>query len=696
MASPSTEESAPIAAPAKHSAAPFVYKTETVVETPGVTLRVVMLCLALAVIFGYLIPIIDVKLTNTYLGAAHLPPGALAVLLILLLVINPLLKLASKRIAFTRNEILTVYISCLFSCLVPGHGSENFFISNIIAPFYFSTPENKWMEFLHQYLKPWFTPAMSADGLYNKGVVEPWFVKLAEGQSIPWEAWFIPLAAWGSFVFASYVMLGCLSVMLRAQWSDREALTFPLLKLPLEMTEDVDAKGDTGYAGNFFRNPVMWIGFGLAVFVQVMNGLHVYYPDFPGMQLSLNTANLLSEAPWNQIGVTPVNIFPIVVGITYLLTSEVSFSLWFFYWFIKFQYILAYSLGFMTNSLPNALGHTGGAKTFTAYQQVGCYLAFAAIIAYTGREHFKHIAKRAFGLARKTEGERGEPLSYPVAFWGFVLSYTFVVGWTVLAGVRLDIAVILWLVYLVIAIGLSRVVVEGGLLFVQQGWAPLGTMAQLMGSGDGTWLAKSSIVPATFIQYAMMTDLRGFLLPSFIQSFKLARDRKINVRPLLALIFAVTLISFSISLYMNVRLGYEAGGLSLNSWFAVVGAQQPAVVSAKMLNGTRDVSWMNWVWMGVGGTLTYGMMLARSRFVWFPFHPLGFLMSATYPMNMLWFSIFLGWLLKSLIQRFGGSDAYRKLTPAFLGLALGDISMMLFWLLIDGWQGRTLHQLMPG
>jgi hypothetical protein len=71
-------------------------------------------------------------------------------------------------------------------------------------------------------------------------------------------------------------------------------------------------------------------------------------------------------------------------------------------------------------------------------------------------------------------------------------------------------------------------------------------------------------------------------------------------------------------------------------------------------------------------------------------------MCQTYPMNTLWLSVFIGWLAKVLITRFGGFDSYRKITPAFLGLALGDIVMMLFWLIIDGWQERSGHQLMPG
>ena len=89
------------------------------------------------------------------------------------------------------------------------------------------------------------------------------------------------------------------------------------------------------------------------------------------------------------------------------------------------------------------------------------------------------------------------------------------------------------------------------------------------------------------------------------------------------------------------------------------------------------------------------MMLARSRFMAFPFHPIGYLMCVTFPAKMLWFSVFLGWLCKVVITRFGGADAYRRMIPAFLGLALGDVAMILFWLLIDGWFGRTGHQLMP-
>jgi hypothetical protein len=683
--------------PAPLAGSPGEAKSSSDQSSGGVTFRVVLLCLALAVFFGYIIPIIDMKTRNTFLGAAHLPPGAIAVLLILLLVVNPLLRLLARGLSFTRNEVLTVYITCLFSCLVPGHGAENFFVTNIIGPFYYATPENKWLSFLQPFLKPWLTPALS-DGAYSgsgRGAVEGWFTGLPGGEFIPWGAWMVPLLVWGAFIFVSYVMLACLSVMLRAQWAEKEALAFPLLRLPLEMTADVDHPNANGVLGHFFRNPMMWIGFGIAAVIQLINGLHLYFPDVPLIALSLDTWPLLSEAPWNQIGWTPLQIWPIVVGITYLLTSEVSFSLWFFFWLIKFQYIIAYYCGLMPNTLPDLVGGSG--KTFVAYQQVGCYLAYVAVVLWTAREHIGHITRRAFGRTPSTPAEQQEAMSYPMAFWGFLISFALIIAWSIAAGLTWQLALVMWTLYVVIAIALTRIVAEGGLLFVQQGWTPLGALGQIFNSGGNHWLLPSqSLVPAAMIQGSMMTDLRAFLMPSFVQSFKLAHDRKIRQKPLLALIFAVILITLAMSLWMNVRLGYQNGGLTLDPWYAGNGSQAPAKNADSLMRGVQDASWTNSLWVGVGAVLTYLIMLGRSRFLWFPLHPLGFLMCLTYPMHMLWFSIFLGWLCKVLITRFGGNDTYRKTTPLFLGLALGDVAMMLFWLIIDGWQGRIGHKLMPG
>ena len=669
-------------------------------QEKSITLRVVLLCLGLAGAFGYIIPIIDVKMSATFLGATHLPPGAIATLLVLLLVINPLLGVLSRRGRFSRNESLVVYISCLFSCLVPGHGAESSFVANLIGPFYFSTRENGWLDFLGPNLKLWFTPALSDGGLHTIGgnaLVQNWYTGATMGKVfIPWGAWILPLFAWGTLILASYAMLACLSVMLRAQWAGREALSFPLLRLPLEMTEDSD-QVKSSFASQFFSNRLMWVGFGIAFAVQIVRGLNVYFPDVPNIPLELDLGPYFTEAPWNQIGWTPLQVYPIAVGITYLLTSEISFSLWFFFWALKFQYVAAYMAGYQPSTMPTMIGNSGH-KVFTGLQITGAFAAYVGLVLWTGREHLLHVARRALGRVQATDEEKGEALSYPIAFWGFFISLSICVGWCIAAGVSPLIALWMWGGYLVIAIGLSRAIAEGGILFVQQGWVPLGAFAHLFGAGSGTALPTSSLVPGCFVQAGLMTDMRGFLMPSFIQSFKLAHDRKIAAKPLLALIGAVILIGLVMGIWMNVRMGYANGGLSLEWWFTKGAPQENANNIASLSRGLASnaaPSASNWFWLATGAALTLGMMVMRARFMWFPLHPIGYLLGLSYSMNRLWFSILLGWGCKVLITRFGGNDTYRKATPLFLGLALGDVIAMLFWLVIDGWQGRIGHQLMP-
>ena len=192
---------------------------------------------------------------------------------------------------------------------------------------------------------------------------------------------------------------------------------------------------------------------------------------------------------------------------------------------------------------------------------------------------------------------------------------------------------------------------------------------------------------------SIMFEMRGFLLPSFVQGLKLAHDRKIAARPLMSLIAGVTITSFLISVWTIVRMGYTAGGLQMQSWWARNTYQAAHTLSIS--KGVDESATTAWSWTMIGALMTWGMMVARSRFLWFPLHPIGILMCVPFAMYSMWVSIMLGWLFKVVISRFGGSDSYRKLVPAFLGLALGDMVMVALWVAIDGWQGRQNHALLP-
>jgi hypothetical protein len=268
--------------------------------------------------------------------------------------------------------------------------------------------------------------------------------------------------------------------------------------------------------------------------------------------------------------------------------------------------------------------------------------------------------------------------------------------WTALAGVKIELAAYIWLTYFVIALCLTRVVVEGGMLYVNHGWSPLLPLAHLVGAGPDKWFNVESAVPGALIQNSLMIDLKGFLLPSFLQGFKLARDREIPLRPLFILIFACILVAFVVGAHTILNIAYSEGALKMNSFWANGGTQEPARTAKEIAGGVQDSFVTNWLWTFIGAAVTWGLVVARMRFAWFPLHPLGYIMWAPYVMYAFWFSIFLGWLFKVVIMHFGGADTYRRLIPAFLGLTLGDVTMILLINGIDMWQGRTGHQLMPG
>ena len=661
----------------------------------GVTPRAVILSLFLAFGFGWLISVIDYRHINTFLGATHLPPGAVGALLILLLVVNPLLWVLRAR-RFSRNEILTIYVACLFATTVAGIGGNNYWTIFMLGPYYFGTRENGWQQSFGD-LPPWMTPALRSDGSVNSELVEGWFNGLRPGQSIPWGDWMVPLLAWSSLLMATYVMMGSLSVMLRAQWGQNEALAFPLLKLPLELTEDVDRSDKRAILGQFFRNPLMWSGFALAALIGIMNGLNLYFPDVPRLPTEIDTGPLFSEAPWNQIGWAPIKFWPMSIGVCYLLTREVSLSLWSSFWALKFQLILAFYLGFFPTMLPRGIGAWGGQQLFLSFQEVGSYLAIVALVIWTGREHFFFIARRALGRARPSGDESREALPYPLAFWAFFASFAFILTWTWLAGVDIRLGLALWLSYLIVAVVLSRVIAEAGLIFVHSSWLPLGVIANLFGAGGANLLSlNNGLAPAALLEASLVEDFRGSLMPSFVQSFKLSADQGLNSRALWFLIFAVIAVGLGTAIWMNVSMGYQSGGLTMHGWLAKDGPQvAPRNVSA-MAGGVRDVNPAYAVWIGVGIATVFALTWCRSRFAWFPIHPLGYAVAISLPMHVFWLSAFIGWATKTLVTRFAGMDAARKLNAFFLGLIFGDVAMMLFWLAIDGWQGRTGHLIMPG
>ena len=83
------------------------------------------------------------------------------------------------------------------------------------------------------------------------------------------------------------------------------------------------------------------------------------------------------------------------------------------------------------------------------------------------------------------------------------------------------------------------------------------------------------------------------------------------------------------------------------------------------------------------------LMMARQRFLWWPLHPLGFAVSPGWALDRIWLSIFLAWLIKVVVLKYGGPGLYQKTRPFFLGVVLGQFVVGGLWLVIDGFTGMV-------
>ena len=57
----------------------------------------------------------------------------------------------------------------------------------------------------------------------------------------------------------------------------------------------------------------------------------------------------------------------------------------------------------------------------------------------------------------------------------------------------------------------------------------------------------------------------------------------------------------------------------------------------------------------------------------------------------LWLPVFMAWLIKALVLRYGGLRGYRAALPFFIGLVLGEFALGFVRTVLDGTLGLSVH-----
>ena len=637
------------------------------------TVRSFVVGAALSFFISIAAPYSDSLIMGSWMAGTFSTGGALFLLFIFVGIVNTLLKLTKRGIEFESTELVTIYIMMIVASSIVAVGLTEHLLPAIVGVYYFATPENDWVNLIHPYIPDWISPR---DPEYIKYFYEG----LPEGETIPWGMWIRPLLYWSSFAIVLYFVMICIMVILRRQWVERERVIYPLIQTPMEMIRD--DKG--GYLAPFFKSPVMWLGFAIPFVIDSVDALHGYYPFVPDIDLFANMSMFR-----NAINIHFDLRFHII-GFVYLIPRDIALAIWSFSLLSNVEHGIFNMIGFHSPQIMSLYAYTWASSPYLLHQGMGAMIVFVMLGLWTGREHLKGVLRKAFKNDPNVD-DSDEILSYRTAFFGMVLGLLFIGFWLWTTGMPLWIVPIFVFVAFVIFIGMTRVVSEGGMPDMR----PPILGSDFVVSGLGTTVLGPKGLVALAYTHAWHGELRTFVMASCANGLKLINVVVGNRRPLFWAMMLSIVVSLAGSMWMVLNMAYQEGGINLYAWFFGGAPREPFDYITSRVAGALTPNIGGWIATGIGASVMGLLIFIRYRFIWWPIHPIGYVISPVFLINQVWLSVFLAWFFKVVILKYGGAAVFRKTRPFFLGLILGQMVVAATWLTIDyftGMRGNSFGQ----
>jgi hypothetical protein len=576
--------------------------------------------------------------------------------LLLLTAASAAIKRRRPRWALSQGELLTIYIMLAIGGVIVGFGLLEQVISWAIAPVGRATKENQWDQLFWQHLPSWLvlTNVDSLEALFRGDTT------LLTRRHVA--SWMPVVLSWGGFFLAFFAVMMAMNTLLRRRWIEEERLTFPLVQLPLAVTEPT---------GRIFRNWLLWAGFGLAFVLGTLNGLHALFPAMPSFQPDLGSLNAHLGRRWScfaKHGGPFWPPYPWAIGVAVFMPLEVSFSYWFFFWVVKLEELATVLTGW--DIAPDA--------PFVYQQSAAALLAIGVYIVWAARKHFWSVVAGAIHPSRDL-GDRREPIPYRAAIALFVAAIGFLCIFVWRAGMPVWLVPIFLSLYLSASLALSRIPAE------------LGAPANEIHDAGPHQILTQIATPASFpVRGLVALTLLGWTSRSYgvdptphqMGGFKMAERTGLRTRGLAGAMFVAAVaglvygyLALLLPLY---QLGADSSKLHFNtSGQYAFGELETWLTGVAPATGYRSTA------MGFGFLFTLFLYAMRSRFLWWPFHPMGYLMAPTWFTHHLWLPVFLAWLAKLLLLRYGGLRTYAAALPFFFGLIIGDCVIGSLWALAN-------------
>lgn len=621
-------------------------------ENPGVTWRSVLISVVLIPPNAYWIIQLELVWGGTYPSVITLLFNVVFSLFVIV-ALNMLIQQFARDAALSYGELLTIYIMMAVGVSLCGCDVVQTLVHIIVSPFWFVTPENEWAELFHPYLPKYFTLKNKAISMgFFKGGTSFW-----EGEYI--KAWLPPATVWIGFILLLLFMMLCINTILRKQWIERERLTYPIVRLPQEMSKGGGATG-------ILRNKAMWIGFILAAAINLINGVSFLYPAIPYIPVKHQWVFRFTEKPWNAVGWMPVSFYPFVLGIGFLMPLDLSFSCWFFYLFWKAERVIGSAIGIRLPGYP-----------FSSEQATGVWIGIFAFTIWVSRHHLKRVFSTAFGKRLQEKNEEKEPMSYRMALLGILVGMVLLVVFCKSLGMAVFLALTYFLIYFALGATITRIRAElGPPVHDLYGVGPDYIITRIMGTRR---IGANNLTAMTLFYWLNRESYRSFPMAHQLEGMKLAEEGNIHPRRLFLAIMIAGFMGGISCFWAVLQFGYRLGsGVRFGGparWFAIEGFHR----LAWWLSYPQSTDFRGLGFTAFGLIFSVTLLIMRMRFFWWPLHPIGYAISYWWAMNLLWFPVFLSFIVKTLILRYGGLSSYRRAVPFFWGLILGEYLMGGIW-----------------
>lgn len=637
--------------------------------TTGLTLRAVLLGTIGAIVSGLWMKMAGLVGHAVQLGESVPVIPAVAVL-VLFLIVNPILGRIHPKLAFRQAEILVVFAILSLTPLINSIGMMRMLLPMMIVAKYFATPENK-LDLVWERLPRWFGPR--SEDLINDAM-------RGHQPGVPWDAWLPGLTVWFCFSLAMFMALLGLSVIFRKQWTERERLTFPLMQVVQELTPR-----QTGQIAGILKDPYFWVGASVPLIYNLLQMTHAFFPTFPSLGRGFDLGSSIQSRPW--VAIRPLNISyrPELVGLGYLMSTEVSFSIWVSYLALRVSRVIATMLGFVDPGAP---------FPYDQSQSMGCYIALALVSLYLGRHALREVWQNTIG-GRGRMDDSTEPLSYRGALLCLVGGLAFVLFVSLEAGMGWTLALLYFFFIFAVALVYTRVRAETGapMVWLFPFWQQEKMIYSLFGSSP--FLVGGNAQPLVVL--ASFTWLsRGYFPNSVMsvqmESFKLADDSHMPRRHMAYVMIYAFIIGFIIAAWVHLSVYYDIGCEYAEHGGRAKLQNQGYLSVAQILSGQARKPNLGEAGAGIFGFLAAILMVvARVRLVGFPLHPLGYAMATAYG-HPLWGSALIVWALKSMILKAGGIKLFRRYIPAFIGLVIGHFfASGVVWGLVAVWNPEVTY-----